>query len=221
MLIQLVYLLYKCLILHDNIEICCSFKSFAGGTCGFSYREDRSCISQVVPLCSCQKDISSHLRSCKFSVILSGAGIFETPIDIDDFTICPTQIKSRCWVSRDSNSRGRVSEEECGRNKGRVKSIPKAYRGIGKRVSQMVLMVFLRIYSCNCTDVRETRSLIKLGNGAQFHLTSKSKRTITLQKMRGFHKMFANIKSSGKLELQAQQSLKRLWLSIVVNNDRS
>ena len=28
--------------------------------------------------------------------------------------------------SRDSNSRGRVSKEECGRNKGRVKSIPKA-----------------------------------------------------------------------------------------------
>ena len=41
--------------------------------------------------------------------------------------------------SRDSNSRGRVSKEECGRNKGRVKSIPKADRGIGKRVSQMVL----------------------------------------------------------------------------------
>ena len=41
--------------------------------------------------------------------------------------------------SRDSNSRGGVSEEECGRNKGRVKSVPKADRGIGKRVSQMVL----------------------------------------------------------------------------------
>ena len=41
--------------------------------------------------------------------------------------------------SRDSNSRGRVPKEECGRNKGRVKSIPKADRGIGKRVSQMVL----------------------------------------------------------------------------------
>ena len=89
-LIQLIDLLCKRLILHANMEICCSFKSFAGGTCGFSYREDRSCISQVVPLCSCQKDISSHLRSCKFSIILSGAGIFETPKDIDDFTICPT-----------------------------------------------------------------------------------------------------------------------------------
>ena len=61
------YLLCKRLILHANMEICCSFKSFAGGTRGFSYREDRSCISQVVPLHSCKKDISSHLRSCKFS----------------------------------------------------------------------------------------------------------------------------------------------------------
>ena len=72
-------------------------KSFAGGTCRFSYREDRSCISQVVPLHSCKKDISSHLRSYKFSdpenevnLILSLAGIFETLTDIDDFTFCPT-----------------------------------------------------------------------------------------------------------------------------------
>ena len=49
------YLLCKRLILHTNMEICCSFKSFAGGTCGFSYREDRSCISQVVPLHNCKK----------------------------------------------------------------------------------------------------------------------------------------------------------------------
>ena len=57
----------KRLILHANMEICCSFKSFAGGTCGFSYREDRSCISQVVPLRSCKKDILNHRRSCNFS----------------------------------------------------------------------------------------------------------------------------------------------------------
>ena len=91
------YLLCKRLILHANMEIYCSFKSFAGGTWGFSYREDRSCISQVVPLHSCKKDISNHLRSCKFSdsenevdLILSLAGIFETPTNIDYFTICPT-----------------------------------------------------------------------------------------------------------------------------------
>ena len=54
------YLLCKRLILHANMEICCSFKSFAGGTCGFSYREERSCISQFVPLHSCKK---KHFKS--------------------------------------------------------------------------------------------------------------------------------------------------------------
>ena len=48
MLIWLTDLFYKRLILHTNMEICCSFKSFAGGTCGFSYRE-----GQVVPLRDC------------------------------------------------------------------------------------------------------------------------------------------------------------------------
>ena len=46
-------LFYKRLILHANMEICCSVKSFAGGNCGFSYREDPSCISQVVLLRGC------------------------------------------------------------------------------------------------------------------------------------------------------------------------
>ena len=54
-LIKLIDLLYKRLILHANKEICCSFKSFAGGTFGYSYREDRRCLSQVVPLRSCKK----------------------------------------------------------------------------------------------------------------------------------------------------------------------
>ena len=123
------------------MEISCSLTSFAGGTCGFSYREDRSCISLVVPLCSCQKDISSHLRSCKFSIILSGAGIFETPKDIDDFTICPTHrsnLGTGVGCFRGSISRCRLPKEVYGHGKGRVKSIPKAYWGIGKRVPQIV-----------------------------------------------------------------------------------
>ena len=76
------------------MEICCSVKSFAGGTCEFSYQ---SCISQVVPMRGCLRDISSQFRSCKCSdsendvdLILSCAGIFETLKEIDDFTNCPT-----------------------------------------------------------------------------------------------------------------------------------
>ena len=74
-------------------------------------------------------------------LILSRAGIFETPKDIDDFTICPTHRSNRGnsvgWI-RGSISRYIVPKEVYGHSKGRVKSIPNAYWGIGKRVPQMV-----------------------------------------------------------------------------------
>ena len=74
------------------------------------------------------------------SQIQKRAGIFETPKDIDDFTNCPTH-RSKLGVgwSRGSNSRCRVPKEVFDHGKGRVKSIPKADMGIGKRVSQIVL----------------------------------------------------------------------------------
>ena len=91
------------------MEICCLVKSFAGGTCGFSYREDRSCISQVVPLHSCKKDISSHLRSCKFSdpenevdLILSLAGV---PEDLDPPTKLSENIILNILVQMDDTLR--------------------------------------------------------------------------------------------------------------------
>ena len=73
-------------------------------------------------------------------LVLSRAGIFETPKVIDDFTNCPTR-RSNLSVgwNRGSKSRCRVPKEMSGHSKGRVKSIPKAGRGIGKRVSQIVL----------------------------------------------------------------------------------
>ena len=78
-------------------------------------------------------------------IVLSRAGIFETPKDIDDFTNCPTH-RSNLGVgwSRGSNSRCRVPKEVSGHGKGRVKSIPKADRGIGKRVSQIVLKMSVK-----------------------------------------------------------------------------
>ena len=84
------------------------------------------------------------MRSCKFSdpenkvdLISSRADIFETPKDL---TNCPTH-RSNLGVgwSRGSSSRCRVPKEVSGHGKGRVKSIPKADRGIGKLVSQTEL----------------------------------------------------------------------------------
>ena len=73
-------------------------------------------------------------------LILSRAGIFETPKDIDDFTICPIHRSNLGtgvgWI-RGSISRCIVHKEVCGHSKGRVKSIPNAYWGIGKRVPQI------------------------------------------------------------------------------------
>ena len=73
-------------------------------------------------------------------LILSRAGIFETPKDIDDFTIRPTHRSnlgnSVGWI-RGSISRCIVLKEVYGHSKGRVKSIPNAYWGIGKRVPQI------------------------------------------------------------------------------------
>ena len=48
------------------MEICCSFKSVVGGPCTFD-RKDRKGDTQVIPLLSCQKDVSGHLSTCKFS----------------------------------------------------------------------------------------------------------------------------------------------------------
>ena len=68
------------------------------------------------------------------NLILWRAGIFETPKDIDDFTICPTHRSNLGagvgWI-RGSISKFRVPKEVFGHGKGRVKSIPKAYWGIG------------------------------------------------------------------------------------------
>ena len=76
------------------MEICCSFKSFAGGTFGYRYREDRRCISQVVPLRSCKKDISSHLRRSRnwsWSYFVASRHLRDAKRYTDDFTICPTR----------------------------------------------------------------------------------------------------------------------------------
>ena len=82
---------------------------------------------------------SSTAQICKF---YRECYFFKTPKDIDDLTICPTH-RSNLGVgwSRGSNSRCRVPKEVFGHGEGRVKSIPKGDRGIGKRVSRIILQV--------------------------------------------------------------------------------
>ena len=73
-------------------------------------------------------------------LILSRAGIFETPKDMD-FTIRHihrSNLGTGVGCFRGSISRCRLPKEVYGHGKGRVKSIPKAYWVIGKRVLQIV-----------------------------------------------------------------------------------
>ncbi len=136
------------------MEICCSFRSAVGGFCGFD-RKDRAHATQVIPILSCKRDISSHLRSCKFSgpqneveLILSRAGMFKTPHNIEELTICPhhRSVLGIGW-SRGSNTRCRVPKEVSGH----TEKLPKADRGVGGHISQILF--------------NHTGKLIQVGSG--------------------------------------------------------
>ena len=94
-------------------------------------------------------------------LILSRAGIFDTPKDIHGFTICPTHISNLStgvgWI-RGSISRCRVPKEGYGHGKGRVESIPRAYWRLSKRVLQIVRKTsgkFIQLgYLSPCTKLR-------------------------------------------------------------------
>ena len=119
----------------------CSFKSLAGGMCGFD-REDRTRPTKAVPILLCKKDISSHARSCKFSfpqteldLKLCRIGKFKVPHDIDELTIC-LQHRSVLGIgwSRSSNRRRRIPTELSGHRE----KLLKGDRGVNKHISQMI-----------------------------------------------------------------------------------
>lgn len=138
----------------EKMEICCSLKSIAGGTCGFD-RKDCAHATQVVPILSCKRGISSHLRSCKFSgpkneveLILCRCGMFKAPHNIEELTVCPNHrsVFGVGW-SRSSNTRCRMPSQISGHKR----KLPKAERGISKHMSQMIL--------------KRTGKLIQIGSG--------------------------------------------------------
>ena len=66
----------------DNMEVCCTFRSIAGGVCGADSR-DRKQEIRVIPLLTCAKDISKHMSVLSFTgpedevdLILCRSGIF-------------------------------------------------------------------------------------------------------------------------------------------------
>ena len=141
-------------------EICCSFKSIVGGQCSFD-RKDRKGDTRVIPLISCQKDISGHLSTFKFSgpenevdLILCRAGFPNSTHNTESMTICPSH-RSKLGIgwSRGSTIKCRVPQSMSGHGRGKIGKWPKAERGIGKRESAFILKetgVFIQVGSGTC-----------------------------------------------------------------------
>ena len=86
-LIKLIDLLFKRLISQSNMEICFSFKSFAGGTYGFIVSEETEVAYLKSVLCIV---IKKTFRVTSFYFVAC------RHLRNDDlFTICPTH---RCWL---------------------------------------------------------------------------------------------------------------------------
>ena len=113
--------------------------------------------TQVIPLISCTKEISSHTASYHFSgirdevdLILSRAGVLRQPANVGSMTICPLH-RSKLglgWI-KGTNTRCRVPALLSNHGK-KSTTWPKCDRGIGKSDSQVILRktgVFLQVGS--------------------------------------------------------------------------
>lgn len=134
------------------MEGCCSFKALVGGICGYDAR-DRKRDTEIVPLLSCGKDISSHKSLYKFTgpedeveLILCRAAKFTKSKSLSSMTICPNhRTKLGIGWSRGSSTRCRVPEEIS--NHGKGKGVwPKGERGLGKRSLRLSYTRLVRSY---------------------------------------------------------------------------
>ena len=122
------------------MEATCSFKQHVGGICSSDKRYEQEL---VVPLVSCERDISRHISSVgvndvmsEVELILAHASIFSCPSDIATWTIFPAHCSclgigwhrgaNRCQVPLGISERARKGKRR------------EADRGIGKRESQQI-----------------------------------------------------------------------------------
>ena len=122
------------------MEATCFFKQRVGGICSSDKRYEREL---VVPLVSCEKDISRHISSARVNdvmsevaLILARASIFSCPSDIATWTFCPAHRSCLGIRWRRGANRCRVPpgiSEHARKEKRR-----EADRGIGKRESRQI-----------------------------------------------------------------------------------
>ena len=126
------------------MDVSCSFKSLAGGSCGIDTRDKGSSLGRVVSLLSCSKDISSHKTSCggftgpenEMELILCRVGKFSIPDDASSLTICPLH-RARLGTgwSKGASTACRVPPPISSHSKKR----PKGDRGLNKDESKALL----------------------------------------------------------------------------------
>ena len=137
------------------MELTCSFQKLTGGVCASDSRYQREV---VVPLASCEKDISSHIHSVgvrdvpsEVELILARASIFKFPRDISAWTICPAHRSSLGIGWRRGANRCRVPGGiSVHASKGKAR---KASRGISIAESKAILRrtgVFVPVGSGEC-----------------------------------------------------------------------
>ena len=127
------------------MEVNCSFQRLVGGYCSQDKRSRAAEKSSVIlPLRSCEKDISAHKLAVgvndgesEVDIILARASIFNVPLDISDMTICPAHRSSLGIGWRRGSQRCRVPAE-LSRHAKEGKS-RKADRGINKALSRTIL----------------------------------------------------------------------------------
>ena len=127
-----------------KMERNCSFQRLVGGQCGQDPRSTK--VQDLVPLLTCNKDISRHKSSLglltgsgvdtELELILARSSIFSFPSNISDMDICPAHRSSVGTGWRRGLARSRTTD-----------------RGISEEISRLILRItgiFLPVGSGKC-----------------------------------------------------------------------
>ena len=122
----------------------CSFSSIVGGICSFDPKDKRKS-TEIVPLVTCDRDISTHTSLWSISdvktevqLILARASILSPPEENTSLTICQSHRASLGIGWCRGSQRCRIPKEISNHESG-GRQWPKAERGIGRGVPCFIL----------------------------------------------------------------------------------
>lgn len=142
---------------NRKMERNCSFQRLVGGQCGQDPRSTK--VQDLVPLLTCNKDISRHKSSLglmtgsgvdtEVELILARSSIFSFPSNISDMDICPAHRSSLGIGWRRGLARCRIPAQLSKH----VRKSRTTDRGISKDISRLILRItgiFLPVGSGKC-----------------------------------------------------------------------